>query len=478
MIKVENSPKRYYKAMQNYQEGQLLFAAIRLNIFTYLDTPQTAQSVAEAINCDKTQVELMLFSLVSCGLVNRQEEYYRNTAETREFLSRNSAVFLGDTLLFREKMTSLDQLEEKVQSVSAVNNMSYDFSELARLSIPEMYSGRVQAFMNEVNKLFSDSSAFLNILDLGGGAGILDVELIKRFPNGKATVMETPDVSEVTKEIVEKYDAEEKIQVISGDFNYDSLGGPYHMIIASGILNFVEGDLTEFIKKVSDALEDGGYLFIIGQFADDKKAIPSNMLSWLSGFLDGIPLPPGVNEIKAAMQKCGLTTVDMVKVAMFEGHIYQKGGIKSSVNSKDVISSFIELTEKISNAKTNILNFGSEDMTFYRGEIHMIKTIGDYPGIHSAELARKYGITRPVVHKTLQKLSERGLISKKDDPVDKKRYLLYLTEKGNAAYLAHEKYHDEYDQSLFDFLNDTSSADLAVINGFLEHAIGLIQNHS
>ncbi len=79
---------------------------------------------------------------------------------------------------------------------------------------------------------------------------------------------------------------------------------------------------------------------------------------------------------------------------MFEGYIYKKEEKNESVSSKDVINSFIELTESISNSKTNILNFGSEDMTFHRGEIHMIKTIGDYPGIHSAELARKYGYNK------------------------------------------------------------------------------------
>ena len=34
----------------------------------------------------------------------------------------------------------------------------------------------------------------------------------------------------------------------------------------------------------------------------------------------------------------------------------------------EVIDSFIKLTEKISNGKTNILDFGSNDMVFYRGE--------------------------------------------------------------------------------------------------------------
>ncbi|WP_286905604.1 methyltransferase domain-containing protein [Clostridium sp. UBA1652] len=478
MYKIENSPKRYYEIIHNYQEGQLLFAAIRLNIFSYLDTPQTAEDIAKAIKCDKNQIEFMLLSLISCGLVNKQGDFYINTPETKDFLSRNSQVFLGDTLLFREKMTSLAELEEKVKTAQTISRNGYDFSELARLSIPEMYTGRVQAFIDEIIKLYPNSNDSLNILDLGGGAGILDIEFVKQFPNSKATIIETQAVSEVTKEIVRQHKVQENIKVVSGNFNSDPLGGPYDFIIASGILNFVEGDMSIFLQKVSDALKDGGYLFIVGSYEDKKGNVSTNMLSWLSGFLEGIPLPPSKEEIENALQKVGLTVADKIKVSMFEGLIYQKGSSDFSVDARGVIDSFIELTERIANGKTNVLDFGSEDMKFYRGEIHMIKTIGDYPGIHSAELARKYGITRPVVHKTLQKLSERGLITKEDDPEDKKRYLIYLTEKGKIAYDAHEEYHDKYDKALFDFLDNTSSDKLESIKGFLEHAISLIQNHS
>ena len=478
MYSIKNNPKRYYKIMNNYHEAQLLFAAIRLNIFSYLDTYQTSESIAQITNCDKRQIELLLLSLASCELVNKHGEFYINTPETKEFLSRNSKVFLGDAIMFREKMTSLDQLEQRVKTSTPVSEADYDFSELAQVTIPEIYAGRVQSFINEMMKIYPDYNSALNILDLGGGTGILDIEFVKQYPNSKATILETPEVAVVTKNIVDKHNAQKNIDVVSGNFNSDPFGGPYDFIIASGILNFVEGNLSSFMKKISDALKDGGYLLIIGQYEVNEDNIPSNLLSWLSGFLNGIPLPPNNQEVVETLQKYGLTISNKIKDSMFEGHLYKKGNTDSSVSSSDVIHSFIELTEKISNSKTNILNFGSEDMTFYRGEIHMIKMIGDYPGIHSAELARKFGITRPVVHKTLQKLSDRDLIIKKDNPDDKKRFLLYLTDKGKTAYSFHKKYHEEYDMSLLDFIKDMPDNKLDAINSFLEHAISLIENHS
>jgi len=473
---MENSPNRYYKIMHNYQEAQLFFAAIRLNIFSCLDRPKTAGEIAEELNCDKRQIELLLLSLTSCGLINKQGAFYANTPETKDFLSRSSQVFLGDALLFREKMTSLSELEQKVRGESSAGSNAYDFAEMARVTAPEMYSGRVQTFIKEMIKLYPDTGSPVHILDLGGGTGILSIEFAKNFPNSRATIFETESVSEVTGEIINQHNMQGQIDVLSGNFNTDSLRGPYDFIIASGILNFVE-DLDDFIKKVSGALKDDGYLLVIGKYGDNEHSAPPNMLGWLSGFLEGIPLPPGMQEIEKAMQGAGLTIADNIDYSMFEGYLYKKGGT-SDVSSGDVIHSFIELTEHIANSRTNILDFGSEDMRFYRGEIHMIKMIGDFPGIHSSELARKFGITRPVVHKTLQKLSERGLVIKEDDPEDKKRYLLYLTEKGQTAYFEHEKYHNENDKALFDYLSDTSSDKIAAIKGFLDNAINLIKNHA
>ncbi len=144
----------------------------------------------------------------------------------------------------------------------------------------------------------------------------------------------------------------------------------------------------------------------------------------------------------------------------------------------EVINAFITLTENIANSKTNVLDFGSDDMTFYRGEIHVIKMIGDYPGIFSSEIARRFGITRAVVHKTLLKLEDRGLVNREQNSDDRKKQKLYLSEKGQLAYHYHEEYHNEYDKVLFDYVADLPEPQLEAIRGFLEHANNLIKNHT
>jgi len=72
--------------------------------------------------------------------------------------------------------------------------------------------------------------------------------------------------------------------------------------------------------------------------------------------------------------------------------------MKKEVNK--VINEYIKIMEKIARRKTNVLNFG-DDIVFYREEIHMIMMIEDNPGIHLAEMARNFIITRAVVSKTI-----------------------------------------------------------------------------
>ena len=142
-----------------------------------------------------------------------------------------------------------------------------------------------------------------------------------------------------------------------------------------------------------------------------------------------------------------------------------------------MIERYIALIEKIANGKNNTLSFAGKDMTFYRGEIHIIKKIGDNPGIFSSEIARDMGITRAVIHKTLLKLEERGFVEKEEDTEDKKRKKLFLTKKGKAAYTAHEKYHQTYDKSFFDFIYSLNEQECSLIDRFLEKANEMIANH-
>lgn len=141
-----------------------------------------------------------------------------------------------------------------------------------------------------------------------------------------------------------------------------------------------------------------------------------------------------------------------------------------------IMSDFMQLLETIANGKTNVLNFG-DDMVFYRGEIHMIKVIGDHPGMFLSEIARCFHVTRAVVSKIILKLERNGYVRKVTDPADKKRVKVYLTERGQVAFQAHEDFHQSNDRDIYKYLEELSEAEREVIAVFLQRARRMVDHH-
>ena len=262
---MELKPNIYYKTILQYREAELLFEALKLDIFSYLDEPTTLEEFLKSTNYDKENTKYFLSALLSCGYIEKNILTYCNTKCSKLYLSKNSSKYIGKAILFREKLGSISNIGDKVKDNSLGQNDKLDFSELAEIVHDEMYvTGRVDDFNREIKQLFSDKYRNYKVLDLGGGSGVLSIEFIRNFPNSTACVFETSEVACISKKIIEKNDMQDKIFVLEGDFNVDAIGDGYDLIIASGIFNFVNMDITEFICKLSDALVLNGYLLIIG----------------------------------------------------------------------------------------------------------------------------------------------------------------------------------------------------------------------
>jgi len=324
---MELRPNIYYKTILQYREAELLFEALKLDIFSYLDEPTTLEEFLKSTNYDKENTKYFLSALLSCGYIEKNNLTYCNTKCSKLYLSKNSSKYIGKAILFREKLGSISNIGDKVKDNSLGQNDKLDFSELAEIVHDEMYvTGRVDDFNREIKQLFSDKHRNYKVLDLGGGSGVLSIEFIRNFPNSTAYVFETSEVACISKKIIEKNDMQDKIFVLEGDFNVDAIGDGYDLIIASGIFNFVNMDITEFICKLSDALVLNGYLLIIGSFFENEEYHKEHILNWLKGYINGMKPAPKKSEIEQSMQKANLSLEKRIKVGLFAGELRRKDG--------------------------------------------------------------------------------------------------------------------------------------------------------
>ena len=221
---MELKPNIYYKTILQYREAELLFEALKLDIFSYLDEPTTLEEFLKSTNYDKENTKYFLSALLSCGYIEKNNLTYCNTKCSKLYLSKNSSKYIGKAILFREKLGSISNIGDKVKDNSLGQNDKLDFSELAEIVHDEMYvTGRVDDFNSEIKQLFSDKYRNYKVLDLGGGSGVLSIEFIRNFPNSTAYVFETSEVACISKKIIEKNDMQDKIFVLEGDFNVDAI---------------------------------------------------------------------------------------------------------------------------------------------------------------------------------------------------------------------------------------------------------------
>ena len=336
MEQITYSPQCFYKMVQHYKEAQLLFAAIELDVFSHLEGFIHFKTVASKTGCHERNLRLFLNGLVAIGLIEKQGDNYKNTPVVDCYLNKNRDLYLGEYILFREEMTALTHVRERVKNgpvqETAKHNKgveTYDFYKLAKLTVKEMYAGRVQSFLKALKCLFNGEET-LKILDLGGGPGIMAIEFVKQYPRALGVVFEHPSVSPLPKTLAEEMGLEDRMEVLSGDFTIDEIGKGYDIIIASGVLDFAKGSLDNMVAKLYHALKPCGYLYLVSHDVNEDHTAPKeSIVGWLSGHLEGLDVLLDKKSVCNALESGGFKELDKTDIkGMMEslrGEIYIKG---------------------------------------------------------------------------------------------------------------------------------------------------------
>ena len=91
---MELKPNIYYKTILQYREAELLFEALKLDIFSYLDEPTTLEEFLKSTNYDKENTKYFLSALLSCGYIEKNNLTYCNTKCSKLYLSKNSSNYI------------------------------------------------------------------------------------------------------------------------------------------------------------------------------------------------------------------------------------------------------------------------------------------------------------------------------------------------------------------------------------------------
>lgn len=266
-----------------YWETKILLTAVTLDLFTALDSsPSTAADAAEKIGADPRALGLLMNALVAMGVLTKEEERYANTEVAQGSLVRGRPSYVGDLLLLHDaEWTNWAKLEQAVRTGrSPVSSHIFETSpELAAnvLSVLDRIGQQSGASLAKRLKLES----VRQLLDLGGGAGTNAIAFCTAYPEMKATIFDLPQTLKLTERHISAAGLQNRITLLPGDFNRDSLGGLYDVVLMSDVLHYQGPDKNSaLVKKTFVHLQSGGQLIVKDRFLEDSRTGPA----WVAAF--------------------------------------------------------------------------------------------------------------------------------------------------------------------------------------------------
>ncbi|HJT18854.1 MAG TPA: methyltransferase [Nitrospira sp.] len=266
-----------------YWETKILLTAVRLDIFSVLDGKEkTSREIAEKIGADEPSLRLLLNALVAMRLMTKERERYGNSSVTSKHLVRHSSEFIGHLLLLHDaEWDNWAKLEETIRTGRrAADRHVFE-------TAPDLGSN-VLAVLHRIGRQSGPDFAkrlqlagAVRMLDLGGGAGTNAIAFCQVYPELTATVFDLPSTLSLTEKTIKEAGLESRISLIAGDFNRDSLGGPYDVALMSDILHYQPFDANKtLVREVFDHLTPGGRLVIKDRFLDEAGTGPA----WTTAF--------------------------------------------------------------------------------------------------------------------------------------------------------------------------------------------------
>ncbi len=109
------------------------------------------------------------------------------------------------------------------------------------------------------------------VLDVGGGAGIYSIMLLRRFPRLRAIVLDRPEVIKVAKEMPDAQSVLDRVEYVAADMFRDTLPKQCDVVLLSNVAHDWDvPDCEALIERCSRALPSHGQLLIHDYFLNDS----------------------------------------------------------------------------------------------------------------------------------------------------------------------------------------------------------------
>jgi len=284
--RAEVTPDHIMQIGMGFWASKALLSAVELGVFTYLaDGPKTGPEIERSLGLHPRGTYDLLDTLVALGLLARDGDgvagQYRNTAETAEFLDRNSPQCIGGILemanarLYRfwADLTPALKTGKPQNQIKHSGRPMFDelYADPARLEqfIEAMASISTAKFAALADKF--DFSPYSTLADIGGASGQLSCLVASRHTQLTCRSCDLSVVKPIAERNIRKRGLSERVQADVIDFFSDEFPKA-DVITMEMILHDWNLDRKKMlIAKAYRALPKGGALIAVENIIDDER---------------------------------------------------------------------------------------------------------------------------------------------------------------------------------------------------------------
>ncbi len=304
-------PMKVMQVASGYWQSCVLHTANRLDIFNLLDgQAKDLDTLTKETDADRRCLGALLSALVSMEFLDRDGDTFRNNQFGQTFLASSSKFYQGGIVyMFENWYEAWGGLYNTVKTgtPSALMHQSY--------SDEETYN----YMMGMHNRALSQSDVLTSLVDLTGKKKLVDVgcgpatfavKFCERYEGLNAVAMDREQNLNIAQKIVDEYKMNDRVQLLPGDYNTDSLGEGNDAMLLSSMTNQESPEnIKKLLKKCYDSMNKNGVIMIQEQLLHADKKGPQ-----LAALI-------GVNQVINTISGTSYSTTEMETILREVGFV-------------------------------------------------------------------------------------------------------------------------------------------------------------
>jgi len=308
------SPEDIRELANAFRASRVLLSAIELKIFTILDNHMmTSEEVAKKINANPRATDRLMNALCGMEILKKVKEKFYNSDLPAKYLIEGKPEFMGNLYHTNNLWNSWSHLTDSIVKGTSFKG---DQNKVEKENWVESFIGAMHYRGVNQGKILAMMIDFTNVksmLDVGGGSAAFSIEIVKKNPLIKATVLDLPHVIPLTKKYVDEAGLLNNFNFIEGDYLTKNFESSYDLILLSAIVHINSYEQNKMlIKKCADALNKEGMVIISDFIMNDNRTQPAYGALFSLNMLVGTECGDTYteNEMKEWLQSAGLTKIE------------------------------------------------------------------------------------------------------------------------------------------------------------------------